>query len=162
MDAVADGVVAGAVAWALSGLPSTVHAAATGRLSLAPVRAAGTLVLAPARSPRELFLAGAAAHTALSWGWATVLALALPSRRTVAAGALGGLLVSGLDLGLIGRRYPAIAGLPVGPQVADHLAFGAVVGLVVRRRRRRRRRWEPAELGADYALKLGPSDDAGK
>ena len=33
-----------------------------------------------------------------------------------------------LDLGVVARRYPAIRALPQGPQWADHLLFGAVVG----------------------------------
>lgn len=138
-DALGDGLVAGALAWAVSGLPSTVHAAASGRDLLAPVRAAGTLLVPPGSSTPALVVAGAVAHTALSLGWATVLASTLPERLTVAAGAAGGLAIAGLDLGVVGRRFPAIAGLPSLPQVADHVAFGAVVALVVRRRRERRR-----------------------
>lgn len=138
-DAVADGVVAGAVAWASSGLPSTLHGVAAGRDLLAPVRAAGTLVLAPERSGPTLVAAGAVVHTGLTLGWATLLALNLPERGTVPAGAVAGLLIAVVDLGGVGRRHPAVAALPVAPQVADHLVFGAVVGLVVRRRRRARR-----------------------
>ncbi|MBW3546715.1 MAG: hypothetical protein KY452_01060 [Actinobacteria bacterium] len=133
-----DGVVAGAVAWASSGLPSTLHAVATGGDPLAPVQAAGTLLVAPESPVPALLAGGVIAHTGLSLGWATLLALVLPERGTVLAGAAAGLLIAGLDLGVVGRRYPAIAALPTAVQVADHLAFGAVVGVVVRRRRRRR------------------------
>lgn len=136
--AMGDGVVAGAVAWASSGLPSTLHALAAGSRLLAPVQAAGTLLVPSGSSVPALLAGGVIAHTGLSLGWATLLALALPERRTVPAGAAAGLLIAGLDLGVAGRRYPAIAALPTAPQVADHLAFGAVVALVVRRRRRRR------------------------
>lgn len=133
--ALGDGVVAGAVAWASSGLPSTLHALATGSGVLAAARAAGTLV-APAGSSSPVLLAGGAVvHTGVSLGWAAVLAFVLPDRHTVPAGAAAGLLIAGLDLGLVGRHHPAIAALPTTAQVADHLAFGTVVGVVVRRRR---------------------------
>ncbi len=46
-----------------------------------------------------------------------------------------GALIAALDLGFIARRrFPAVAALPVGPQVADHLLYGALVGLVLDRR----------------------------
>jgi len=60
----------------------------------------------------------------------------LPDRRTVALGAAAGLAIAALDLGVIGRRFPRIRALSQAPQVADHLAFGALVGAVVSRRRR--------------------------
>ncbi|MDP8987150.1 MAG: hypothetical protein M3N11_02210 [Actinomycetota bacterium] len=134
-----DGVVAGALAWAPSGLPSTIHALTTGRDLLEPVRAAGTLLVPSGSSAPALLASGAAAHTGLSLGWALLLAFALPERLTVAAGVAAGLLIAGLDLGVVGRRYPAIGALPTAPQVGDHLVFAAGVALVVRRRRRRRR-----------------------
>ncbi|MDQ3353828.1 MAG: hypothetical protein M3507_04990 [Actinomycetota bacterium] len=136
--AVADGLVAGTAAWALSGLPSTVVTLVRASDPLASVRAAGTLVLAPDRGETALLVAGVAAHTALSLGWATLFSLALPSRRTVPAGLAAGLAVAALDLGAVGRHYPAIRALPPLPQVSDHLAFGALVGLVVQQRRRHR------------------------
>lgn len=135
------GLVAGAVAGVASGLPSTVHAVATGRDPMAAARAAGNLLLpADAGSPALLY-AGAIAHAALSLGWGTVLAMAV--RRTslspVAVGLAGGAAIAAVDLGLlahgpIGRRWPLIRALPVGPQVADHLAFGAIAGAVLRGR----------------------------
>ena len=63
-------------------------------------------------------------------GWATVLVVALPRRRTVAWGAAAGLAIGVADLAVADRRFPAIAVLPRLPQLADHLAFGALVGLV--------------------------------
>jgi hypothetical protein len=137
-DAGGDGLVAGALAWAVSGLPSTLHAAAGGRDLLAPVRAAGTLLVPAGSSTPALLVAGALAHTGLSLGWAALLSFTLPARLTVPAGAGAGLAIAAFDLGVVGRRYPAVAGLPLLPQVADHVAFGTVVGLVVDLRRRRR------------------------
>jgi hypothetical protein len=137
---VADGLLAGTAAGILSGLPSTVVTLVRGGGLLASVRAAGTLVLADDRRPSALVVAGVAAHTALSLGWATLFSLALPSRRTVPAGLAAGLVVAALDLGAVGRHYPAIRALPPLPQVGDHLAFGALVAAVVQHRRRPRSR----------------------
>lgn len=115
-----------AVAGTLSGLPSTAPALATGRSPLAATRAAGTLLGRPGLGR------GLIAHAVLSLGWTAVIDRALTRRRgplaTVAAGAGLGALVALLDLGLVGRRFPAVRALPAGPQVADHLAFGACVG----------------------------------
>lgn len=130
------GLAAGVVAGALSGLPSTVHAVATGRSPLAAAEAAGTMLLAPGSSRRRLLAAGAVAHTAISLGWGVVLAAVLPRRATVAAGGLAGLAIAALDLGVVARRYPAVLALPQGAQVADHVAFGAVAAAVVAHRRR--------------------------
>jgi hypothetical protein len=157
------GLTAGAIAGLVSGLPSTLHALLTGRDPLAAARAAGNLVLPADAPPARLLLAGAAVHTVVSLGWGTVLGMALPRflalptrpERAVSPGspappflpaprvspwlrgtwwgALSGLLIAALDLGVIGRRRPLIRDLPVLPQVADHLAFGAVAGAVVAR-----------------------------
>jgi len=50
--------------------------------------------------------------------------------RLGAAMSAAGLAIAWLDLGIARRRFPAIAALRQGPQVADHVAFGAVVGAV--------------------------------
>jgi len=132
------GLRAGAVAGALSGVPSTVHAVATGRSPFDALRAAGTLLLADDAPPSAQAAAGVFAHGAISLGWGVVLAAVLPRRRTVVWGALAGLAVAGLDLGVLSRRWPRIRALPTLPQVADHIAFGALVGAVVSRAGRRR------------------------
>jgi hypothetical protein len=134
-----DVLVTAAVAGTLSGAPSTVHALVTGRPVLGAVEAAGTLV-ADGRSARwRLVGAGAAAHVAISLWWAAVLTTVLPRRRTVLCGALAGGVIAALDLGTVGRRKPAIRALPLLPQIADHVAFGALAGAVLRRRREPRR-----------------------
>jgi len=78
------------------------------------------------------------AHGAISLGWGVVLAAVLPRRRAVVWGALAGFAIAGLDLGVLGRHWPRIRALPTVPQVADHVAFGALVGAVVSRAGRRR------------------------
>jgi hypothetical protein len=116
---------ASVVAGALSGVPSTAHAVATRRPLLASVRAAGTLLGRPTL-PR-----GVVAHTTLTVAWTTLLTAALPRRRIPAAGAFVGLGIAVLDLAIAQRRFPAIAALPPMPQVLDHIAFGALVGVVL-------------------------------
>jgi deazaflavin-dependent oxidoreductase (nitroreductase family) len=130
------GALAGIAAGMLGGIPSTLHAAATGRSPLGGVRAAGNL-LAPAHAPRWLLLAlGPVAHVAVSAGWGVILAHALPRGREVTGGVAAGLGIAALDLGIVGRRLPLIRALPQAPQVADHAAYGLVAGLIIRRYRR--------------------------
>jgi hypothetical protein len=115
------------VAGVLSGSPSTLHALVRGGDVLAATRAAGTLV--PGRRDRPSALAGAAVHLVLTAWWSTVLGAVV--RRVgggVGTGIIGGAAIAALDLGVVARRYPAIRALPQGPQWADHLLFGAVVG----------------------------------
>ena len=139
--ALRQGIAAGTVAGLLSGFPSTVHALATGRDPLAAARAAGNLLLPADARPSALLAAGGLAHVVLSLGWGTVLAVAV--RRTslspVPLGVAAGAAIAAVDLGLLcrspaGRRWTLIHDLPLGPQVADHLAFGAIAGAVLARR----------------------------
>lgn len=131
-----DGLVAGAVAALISGAPSTAHALATRTSPLEATLAAGTLLAPRARRPAVLLLAAVPVHLSLSLGWALLLAAVLPRRRTPAWGALGGLAIAALDLGVIGRRHPRIRALALLPQILDHVAYGASVGAVLSVRRR--------------------------
>jgi hypothetical protein len=131
-----DGVVAGAAAALLSGVPSTLHALATRASPLEATLAAGTLLLPRERRPLVLAVAAVPVHLALSLGWAVLLAAVLPRRRTVAYGMLAGLAIAALDLGVVGRRVPRIRALAPVPQVLDHVAYGATVGAVLSARRR--------------------------
>jgi hypothetical protein len=135
---ITDGMAAGAVAAVLSGIPSTVIAVARGDDPLESTAAVGS-ILVPDESGKLLRLAAAVpVHVALSVGWGVVLSALLPRRATIAWGAAAGLCIAALDLGVIGRRFGRIDALPLGPQIADHLAFGVVAGVVLRRRRSRR------------------------
>jgi hypothetical protein len=135
--AIRDAAVAGAVASILSGIPSTAHALLTGDDPFEPSLAAGTLLL-PRESRRAWLLpAAAAVHVGLSFGWAVVLTMTLPKRRTIAAAPLAGLGIAALDLGVVGRRVPRIRALPLAPQIADHVAYATVVAVVLARRRAR-------------------------
>ena len=133
--AAVDVLVAAVAGAASSGAPSTAHALATGGHPLEAARAAGTLVVPSASSTPALLVGAGVAHGAISLWWAAVLAVVLPRRGTAAWGAAAGIAIAALDLGVIGRRIPAIRALAVGPQVADHVAFGVVVGAVLARRR---------------------------
>jgi hypothetical protein len=117
---------------ALSGVPSTAWNLARGRDPLEATKAAGTLVLPDDAQPWALVAAAAPVHLGVSLLWTVVLAHTLPARNRVAWGAAGGLAIAALDLGVIGRRYPAIRKLPLAPQLADHALFGAVVGALSR------------------------------
>lgn len=135
---VADALVAGGVAALLSGLPSTLHAVATGADPLEASRAAGTLLLRNEARSGRLLAAAALVHGSVSLGWSLVLARTLPARRTAAAGGLAGAAIAALDLGLVGRHHPRIRRLPLLPQVADHVTYGVAVGAVLARRGRTR------------------------
>lgn len=126
---------AAVVGGTLSGAPSTMHAVLTGADPLAAARAAGNIVLPMDAGRGQLLAAGAAAHSVISLFWASVLVQVLPRRRAVAWGALAGLGIAALDLGLLARRFPLIRALPAAPQWADHVAFGALVGAVITARR---------------------------
>lgn len=136
-DTLRDALAAGAVAAVVSGAPSTAHALLTGRDPLEASYAAGTILLPDERRPSRLLLAAVPVHLGLCFGWALVFAVALPRRRTVVPATLGGLGIAALDLGLVGRRIRRIRALPQLPQVADHVAYGVVVGLVLHFRRMR-------------------------
>jgi hypothetical protein len=129
------------VAAVLSGVPSTLHALATGRDPLEATLAAGAIAFPRAERASRLLVAAVPVHATVSLGWALVLARALPQRRTVLAGAVAGLAIAAVDLGTVGRAVPRVRALPLGPQLADHVAYGAVVGWVLARRRRRRQPW---------------------
>lgn len=114
------------VAAVCSGAPSTAWALVRGEDPLRAARAAGALLGRPG------VVRGAVAHVGISIVWTAVFA-AVDRRRpwTAASGAAAGVAIAALDLGVIGRRYPAIASLPLGPQLADHAAFGALLGGVL-------------------------------
>lgn len=122
-------LVAALLAGAVSGVPSTVHAVSTGRSPLAAARAAGEVLGRPGLAR------GLIAHALITLWWTVVLAALLPRRAGVGAAALGGAVggagIAALDLTIAYRRFPAIAALPIGGQVADHVVFGAVVGTVL-------------------------------
>jgi hypothetical protein len=134
---ITDGIAAGGIAAVVSGIPSTVIALARGDDPLEATAAAGSILVSRESGTLLRLTAAAPVHVALSLGWGVVLSALLPRRATIAWGAAAGLCIAALDLVVIGRRFARIDALPLGPQVADHVAYGAVVGTVLRRRRTR-------------------------
>jgi hypothetical protein len=115
-------VSAAAIGGLLSGLPSTVLV----RQPLEAARAAGTVL------GRPTVVRGALAHAGLSLGWAVVLDRVLPRKAMPWHGAVAGLAVAALDLGVVGRRFPRVRALPQAPQWLDHVAYGMLVTAVLR------------------------------
>ena len=115
-------LAAALVAGTVSGAPSTVLALATGRSPLDATRAAGALLGKPS------VVRGGIAHVGITLWWVAVLAAVLPRGREVPGGLAAAAGIHGLDMGVIGRRFPPLAALPQFPQLLDHLAFGAATG----------------------------------
>jgi hypothetical protein len=132
---IADAVAAGAVAAALSGLPSTLWGLVRGGDPLEAALAAGSILLPRETRRMRLVAAAVPVHAAVSVGWAAALAYLLPRRPTVLQGAAAGLAIAALDLGLVGRVLPRIRSLPLAPQLADHAVYGGTVAFVLARRR---------------------------
>lgn len=133
--AAGDVLAAGLVAAAASAVPSTAWTLLRGEDLLEGGRAAGKLLLPRCDSTPVLLTAAVPVHLTLSLGWTAVLAEALPRGREPIWGPVGGLAIAALDLGVIGRRLPAIRALPQPRQWADHVAFGLAAGLTLRARR---------------------------
>jgi hypothetical protein len=116
----------------LSGIPSTAHALLTGRDPLAATLAAGAILLPGETRRMRLLAAAVPVHLSLSLGWTIVLDRA--GVRGARAGALAGLAIAAVDLGIAARRHPRIRALPLLPQLADHAAFGAIAAHGLRSR----------------------------
>ena len=94
------------------------------------------LIRADASDP-QLFLAAATVHLAISFFWSVVLRGLLPRRHTILWAIVGALAIGVLDLRVIGRLFPEVLALPFGPQLMDHVAWGATVGVMIAGRDRR-------------------------
>jgi hypothetical protein len=123
----------------ISGLPSTLHAAIKRRSLRAAAnyvydatRAVGTLV--PPSRPG--FGRGLVVHLAISMLCGETLARTLPRDHAVEWGAAYGLVIGVINVGVIGRSFPAIRDLPLVPQIADNVMFGTVFAAALDRRYR--------------------------
>lgn len=122
-------------ATAFSGLPSTLYAAWTGADLLEATRAAGAMLVHGPASTAMLVGAAAIVHPLVSLFWTAVFGRLLPRRHTAAWAVLGAAAVAVLDLRVIAPlAFPSVATLAVGPQVADHLMWGALLGGVLQAR----------------------------
>ncbi len=117
-------------ATALSGAPSTLWALYTGGDIGEATWAAGAMLL-PADAPRPwLFAAAALVHGSVSAFWALVGGALLPRRHTAAWALLMAVAIGLLDLRLIAPAlFPSVAALAFWPQMADHLMWGACLGV---------------------------------
>lgn len=127
---------AGVAAALFSGAPSMTHAFVTGGVGGVvnygrdATGAIGELV--PPFRPGVV--RGGIAHFVISAAAAAVFARVLPSRNSLAWGAAGGLAMGLVNILVIGRHLPNVGRLPVGPQLADNVAFGVVFAAVADRR----------------------------
>lgn len=96
---------------------------------LRATRAIGVLV--PPGRPN--LAAGVVAHFTISAAAGEVLGRFLPVRHSLAWGAAAGAAMGLVNVGLIGRRIPAIRALPFGRQIADNVAFGVIFAAVADR-----------------------------
>jgi hypothetical protein len=117
----------------LSGLPSTLHAFATGRDVLEATRAAAAMF--PLSG--NLLVDAAIVHAGVSLFWAALLWVVLPGTAEAAWSTIAALVIGLVDLRLIAPRFfPEVAALDFWPQMADHLMWGACFGIVLQLRRR--------------------------
>jgi hypothetical protein len=125
-------VAAWAVATLFSGLPSTLHALAAGADPLEATRAAGAMLIGPGRTQAALVAAAALVHPAISSFWTWVFGRLLPRRRVALWAVLGSAAVALFDLRVVAPAlFPEVAALPFWPQLADHLMWGACLGLTL-------------------------------
>lgn len=129
-------IEAALLAATFSGLPSTLHAWLKQRSPRAAAvyvydatRAVGTLV--PPGRPG--FGRGAVVHLAISMLCGETLARTLPRDHPAEWGAAAGLVIGVINVGVIGRAFPAIRSLPLLPQLADNVMFGTVFGVALAR-----------------------------
>lgn len=117
------------MATVFSGLPSTLHALATGADPLEATRAAGAMLLPAGSGTLALVAAAALVHPAVSLFWTVVFGWLLPRRHVLPWALAGAAAVALLDLLVIAPLlFPQVAALPFWPQFADHLAWGALLG----------------------------------
>jgi hypothetical protein len=103
----------------------------TGTGLFAAAEAAGAVLLPGEGRRGRLLVAAVPVHFGISVGWGVVLSFVLPRRATALWGAVAGMGIAGVSLRVPGRRVERVRALPLWPQVADHVVFGAVVGWVL-------------------------------
>ena len=125
---------AGTLAALVSGVPSLTWLLVTGGDLSAPINAVAAMVGAT-DAPVTLRLAAATAvHFAVSLLWAAILVLSIPRRRPIVGSIAAGIAIAFLDLRVIAPRFfPEAAALSFPLQLADHVVWGLIVGIVIRR-----------------------------
>lgn len=121
-----------------SGAPSTIHALLTHTDPLGATWAAGAMLLSANEPFVLLFAAAALVHAAVSAFWVLVFGFLLPNRLITPWAVVGAGAVALLDLLLIAPPFfPSVAALAFWPQFADHLMWGACLGLTLQFRQGR-------------------------
>ncbi|WP_374566507.1 hypothetical protein [Ideonella sp.] len=102
-------------------------------------------MLIAAGSPHAaLFAAAAVVHGSVSVFWAGVAGMLLPRRHTTGWAIALAVAIGWLDLRVIAPHwFPSVQALAFWPQMADHLMWGACLGVVLQRQSARHPR--PAE-----------------
>jgi len=125
----------------LSGVPSTLHAFIRGgtlRSATAYVYDATSAVGTLVPPGRRGFVRGLVVHLAISMLCGEALARTLPREHRTEWGAAAGLMIGVVNVGVIGRSFPAIRNLPLAPQLADNMTFGTLFAMTLDRRDRQR------------------------
>ena len=139
-----DLLVSGSAATLLSGLPSTLYALYRHEDVSEATRAAGAMLISPGSSMLELFQAAAVVHVGISFFWAALLVRFLPRRHVVSSAIAAAIAIGLFDLRVIAPfMFPEVAKLAFWPQMADHVMWGASLGLALAWRRRRFSRRAP-------------------
>jgi hypothetical protein len=142
-----DLIVAGGAATLLSGVPSTLYALLRREDLSEATRAAGAMLISPGSSMLDLFEAAAVVHVAVSFFWAALLVRFLPRRHVVLRAIVAAVTIGVLDLRVIAPlMFPEVARLAFWPQMADHVMWGASLGVALALRRQKNAR---KELGSD-------------
>jgi hypothetical protein len=135
---VPDLLLAWLAATLFSGLPSTIHALLTDNDPLEATRAAGSMLVSPDSGNALVLAAAAVVHPTVSAFWTGVFGVLLPRRHVALLATVAAAAVAVIDLRLIAPAFfPAVAALPFWPQFADHLAWGALLGVTLRVRQKR-------------------------
>jgi hypothetical protein len=118
----------------LSGAPSTAWVAARSSPAQALASGAAATRAIGSIAGRPGMRRGALVHAVISLVVGEALGATLPARRSVAWGGIAGLAIGWVNLAVIARRFfPELATLPLGPQLADNAAFGALFAAVADR-----------------------------
>ena len=130
-------LVAGGLAGLVGAIPSTVYLLVTGGNVFASVNALAAMVAGNELPVLHSVAVATAVHITLSFFWASVLVTLLPLRAPVVGALVASAIITILDLKVIAPHYFAeAAALAFVPQLADHLAWGATVGAVLRASRK--------------------------
>ena len=123
-----------ASAWAalVSAFPSTLWELFTAGDPLESTRAAGAMLISYDSSDAALITAACVVHVSVTLFWAAILAWILPRKHIVWTSIVAAGVIAFIDLQLIARFFfPDVYVLEFWPQFADHIAWGAGLGVAL-------------------------------